>query len=274
MNPDNLNRVAMWGTIALLIVAGITFANRWASGNTDESSLTPTVVLSNAIEPSSTANWNTPQTSVSRPEPSPESTTTQPPEPILLDETLATIDAGPPATTSSSTSSTTEPRTTTTLPATVSTTIPPAPEPTATTSSTTTTLPVLTTTTTVPTTTTTTTAPATTTTTTVPAETDIFLTQFSGRPEGDDDDWSVRLDVTLDGTVDGSYQGQVTVSWAGGSGSVVISTGGNGRGRATVGPFSSDSITFSVTGVEAAGWTYTPGLNQVATTLWVFAPSD
>jgi len=292
MNPEKLNRVAMWGTIALVIAAAVVFGSRWASGNTDATEAAPAVALIEAADPSS-ADGRTPIAQPRPTEAAQETTTTQQLESIVLDATLETVAPSAPDTTVPPPPSTTEPPVATTLPGIGTTTTepplePPTTIPTTTTSTTlpatTTTIPITTTSTTLPattttlpptTTTTSTTVPASTTTTTeAPAVPSLFLTRFNGSALGDSDAWAVRINVTIKGTIAGSYQGQVFVSWGGGSGSTVISTGNNGRGQATVGPFTGTSATFSVTNVQATGWDYVPSLNQASSSLTVSAPDD
>ena len=274
MNPEKLNRAAMWGTISILVVASVVFASRWASGNSDDSETAQGVALVQVSDPSSTSEGKTPITSSRPTELRQETTTTRPLESIVLDARLETVAPSTPDVADPSVPSTTEAavvvgvpgiETTTTLPAvpttTTTTTLPAVP-----TTTTTTTLPaVATTTTTVPVTTTTTTVAS-----AVPG---IFLSKFEGRVQaGGSDEWTVRLDITLDGTVGGAYSGQVFISWAGGAGTSVLSTGSNGKARATVGPFSGPSVTLSVANVLAADWTYVPSLNQTPSSVSVAAP--
>jgi hypothetical protein len=191
----------------------------------------------------------------------------------VLDATLETVAPSTPDVTDPSTPSTTEPAVVVDVPEIETTTTGPPPEPTTTlpaaptTTTTTTTVPVTTTTTT------TTTVPVTTTTTTVAsAVPGIFLKKLEGRAQpGDGDEWTVRIDITLDGTVDGDYSGQVSISWAGG-GTSVLNTARKGKARATVGPFSGSSVTLSVTNVLATDWVYVPSLNQAPSSVAIAAP--
>ena len=278
MNSEKLNRAAMWGTISILVVASVVFASRWASGNSDDSETAQVVPLVQASDPSSTPEGKTP-IAASRPtELRQETTTTRPLVSIVLDATLETVAPGTPEVTDPSVPSTTEPAVIVDVPEIETTTTGPPPETTTTLpaapTTTTTAVPASTTTTTVPaSSTTTTTVAVTTTTTTVSAVPGIFLKKFEGRAQtGDADEWTVRLDITLDGTVDGAYAGQIFISWAGGVGAAVVTTGNNGKARATVGPFSGPSVTLSVTNVLATDWTYVPSLNQAPSSLAIAAP--
>jgi hypothetical protein len=272
MNPENLNRAAMWGTIAILVIASAVFASRWASGNSDVSETAQGIAPVQVSDAFPTPEGNTPTAASRSAEPRPETTTPRPLESIVLDATLETVAPSTPGVTDPSTPSTTEPAAVVDVPGTgTTTTLPAAP-----TTTTTTTVPVsTTTTTTVPvSSTTTTTVPVTTTTTTVAsAVPGIFLKKLEGRAQpGDGDEWTVRIDITLDGTVDGDYSGQVSISWAGGAGSSVLTTAKNGKARATVGPFSGSSVTLSVTNVRATDWVYVPSLNQAPSSLSIAAP--
>lgn len=103
----------------------------------------------------------------------------------------------------------------------------------------------------------------------------LFLERFDGQAQGESGGWIVLVDVDVGATVGGTYRSQVFISWSGGgSGSVVLETGGSGKGSTTVGPFSSGSITLVITNVKAPGWIYMPGLNQSATTLTIVAPDS
>lgn len=287
MKPERINRVAMWGSIVIVIAVTVVLGSRWASGSNDDTGTPPGIALLGVADPSSSDE--TTSTASPRPlERLPETTTTTQLESVVLDATLETVAPAAPGTTSPPASSTTEPLVATSPPEIATTTTEPQLEPPTTisittttttttlslTTTTTTTLPAPSTTTTAPTTTTTTTTVpvSTTTTTEAPAVPGLFLTRFDGRAEGDTDAWSVRIDVTLKGTIDGSYRSQVFVSWGGGSGSAVLSTGSNGRGRATVGPFSGTSVTLSITEVQATGWDYMPSLNQASSSLSIAAP--
>lgn len=272
MNPENLNRAAMWGTIAILVIASAVFASRWASGNSDVSETAQGIAPVQVSDAFPTPEGNTPTAASRSAEPRPETTTPRPLESIVLDATLETVAPSTPGVTDPSTPSTTEPAAVVDVPGTgTTTTLPAAP-----TTTTTTTVPVsTTTTTTVPvSSTTTTTVPVTTTTTTVAsAVPGIFLKKLEGRAQpGDGDEWTVRIDITLDGTVDGDYSGQVSISWAGGAGSSVLTTAKNGKARATVGPFSGSSVTLSVTNVRATDCVYVPSLNQAPSSLSIAAP--
>ena len=276
MNPENLNRAAMWGTITILVIASAVFASRWASGNSDVSETAQDVALVQVSDAFPTPEGNTPTAASQSAEPRPETTTTRPLESIVLDATLETVPPSTPGVTDPSTPSTTKPAAVVEVPGIGTTTTGPPPESTTTT---TTTLPAAptttTTTTTVPvsSTTTTTLTVATTTTTLASAVPGIFLSKFEGRAQpGDANEWTVRIDITLDGTVDGDYSGQVSISWAGGAGSSVLTTARNGKARATVGPFSGPSATLSVTNVLATDWAYVPSLNQAGSSLTIAAP--
>jgi hypothetical protein len=287
MKPERINRVAMWGSILIVIAVTVVLGSRWASGSNDDTGTPPGIALLGVADPSSSDET----TSTASPQPlerSQETTTTTQLESVVLDATLETVAPAAPNTTDPPASSTTEPLVSTSLPEIATTTTEPPLEPPTTipiTTTTTTLPPATTTSTTLPAPSTTTTAPTTTTTTTTlpvsttttteaPAVPGLFLTRFDGRAEGDTDAWSVRIDVTLKGTIDGSYRSQVFVSWGGGSGSAVLSTGSNGRGRATVGPFSGTSVTLSITEVQATGWDYMPSLNQASSSLSVAAPGS
>ncbi|MEA3501751.1 MAG: hypothetical protein U9R47_03185 [Actinomycetota bacterium] len=101
----------------------------------------------------------------------------------------------------------------------------------------------------------------------------LFLERFDGQAQGEPDRWSVQVDVDVGATVGGTYRSQVFISWSGGgSGSVVLETGGSGKASTTVGAFSGGSITLVITNVKAPGWIYMPALNQAATALTIVAP--
>lgn len=280
MTPENLNRLSMWGTIAIVVVASLVFAGRWAFGDTNEPHDGPAISHLAAPKSSSTTG---PPISVAAAE-APElidTTTTEPRPSTVLGEHVERTGVEEPGTTAAPTTAaptTSAPPGTATSTTTV--TAPPEAEPVAVTPPTppdpTTTVPTTTTTEAVITTTTTTSATTTSTTTTVVSDLPgIFLERFDGRPQGDSDEWSVRLEVTLGGTVLGTYRGQVFVSWSGdGSGSVVLDTGGSGKASATVGAFSGGPVTLRVTNVQAAGWIYIPSLNQATTTLTIASPDD
>lgn len=103
----------------------------------------------------------------------------------------------------------------------------------------------------------------------------MFVVGFSGRAQGDDDDWDVLLSVDLGATVGGTWRAQVYVSWAGDdSGITVLETGGSGKASAVVGPFEDGPVAFTITDVRSAGWAYLPELNQAATRVTVPAPGD
>lgn len=287
MTPENLNRLSMWATITVVVVAGLMFAGRWAFGDTNESYDGPPVLHLAAHESSSTTAPPVAVEATEAPE-SMDTTTTEPRPSIVLSEYLRRTGVEEPDTTTAPTTAapTTLPPTGTATPTTtiapppeiepIPVALPTPPDPTTTTTqSTTTTTQSTTTTTLVPTTTTSATTTSTTTTTVVSDLPGIFLERFDGQPQGDSDEWSVRVDVTLGATVAGTYRGQVSVSWSGdGSGSVVLDTGGSGKASATVGPFSGDPVTLRVTNVQAAGWSYMPSLNQAPTTLTIAAPDD
>jgi hypothetical protein len=297
MTPEKLNRLAMWATIGILVVAGLVFAGRWATGSTNDADLRPVAAPLGVPDLSSTTG--APGTVLAEePVESTEGTATTQPQPSVvlgrhIETSVATAPSAtaPPTSTASSTTTGTEPRdtqsttttsppptlpTTTTLPSTTTTTTAPGTSTTTTApgTSTTTTAPGTSTTTTVPGTSTTTTVPGTSTTTTVtPDLPGLFLERFAGQPEGGSDEWSARVDVDVGGTVAATYRGQVFVSWSGdGSGSVVLNTGGSGKASATVGPFTRSPITLTVTDVQAAGWIYVPSLNQTTTSLTIEAP--
>jgi len=275
MNPENLNRAAMWGTISILVIASAVFASRWASGNSDVSEIAQGVALVQVADAFPTPEGKTPTAASQSAEPRPETTTTRPLESIVLDATLETVAPSTPGVTDPSTPSTTRPAVVVDVPEIETTTTGPPPEPTTTLPAAPTTTTTTTTTTTVPvSSTTTTTLPvATTTTTLASAVPGIFLSKFEGRAQpGDANEWTVRIDITLDGTVDGDYSGQVSISWAGGAGSSVLTTARNGKARATVGPFSGPSVTLSVTNVLATDWAYVPSLNQAGSSLAIAAP--
>jgi hypothetical protein len=288
MTPESLNRLAMWGTIGILAIAAVVFAATWAAGSSGGQN--PEMGISQA-GPSDTS-FETGIAPVADPAGSSGGApTTQPPPSLVLDAHIeAAIDSPPtptditgPATTTGTTRPQTQPATTT-LPTAPPTTIPATTTlPTATTTTapaTSTTLPTATSTTLVPTTTTTTTtttlAPATTTTSTVPSDLSaLFVERFDAQSEGDGDDWSINLAVTVSGTSGGSYRAQVYVSWSGGtSGSTVLATGGSGNAAATIGSFNSEAVTVAITNVQASGWMYQPGLNQASTVLKIQAPDD
>jgi hypothetical protein len=277
MTPEKINRYAMWGTIAILAIAAVVFAARWTPGSSDGQN--PEVGI--AQTDLSDTSLGTGIAPVAEPVGSSDGApTTQPPPSVVLDAHIeAAIDASPNPTDVTGPSTTNAPTTTgTTRPQTqpATTTLPPAP---ATTIPTTTTLPIATSTTLAPTTTTmptatTTTAPATTTTSTIPSDLSaLFVVRFDARPEGDEDDWSIDLAVTVSGTSGGSYRAQVYISWSGGtSGSTVLTTGGSGNATATIGTFNSDAVTVTITNVQASNWIYRPGLNQASTSLNIQAP--
>lgn len=281
MDPESVNRFAMWGTIGLLAIAGVVFATTWASGsNSDppgEAALGPETAsipgsFSNAgetLEPLESINAGdlaptTPPSSTSEAETiatASASTTTAPtPSSREVASATGTTSGVAESTTTTAAGSTTLPpaasTTTTTLPTTTSTTRP------------------ATTTTTVPTTTSTTRPPTTTTTSPVASDRPaLFVQRFDAHANGDDDNWQIEVDVGLGGTVAGSYRGQVRLAWTGSdAGSTILNTGGSGKATATIGSFTGDAITVAITGVDAATWAYDPRLNQTATSLTIQPP--
>ena len=285
MTPEQLNRLAMWGTIGILVVAAAVFGVRRAGGDPTADTVAPPIPAISALDPASieavaaTTPATTPTTAGTSEQAAPTTVTLSAMSDLVRSgapESSTTTSAAPSTTggvsTTVPTATTTAPATTTTVP-TTTTTVP----------TTTTTAPA--TTTTVPTTTTT--APATTTTvpttiTTVPATTTtvpapgLFVIGFDGQAEGDDDDdWSVLLSVNLGSTVSGTWRAQVYVSWSGaGSGRTVLETGGSGKASAVVGPFDGDSVVFTIEDIRSSGWVYLPGLNLAATRFSVAAPAD
>jgi hypothetical protein len=284
MTPESLNRLAMWGTIGMLAIGAVVFAASWAAGSGGGQN--PEMGISQA-GPSDTS-FETGIAPVADPAGSSVGApTTQPPPSLVLDAHIeAAIDSPPtptditgPSTTTGTTRPQTQPATTTLPTAPPTTILATTTLPTATTTTapaTTTTLPTATSTTLAPTTTTTTTAAATTTTSTVPSDLSaLFVERFNAQPEGDEDDWSINLAVTVSGTSGGSYRAQVYISWSGGtSGSTVLTTGGSGNAAATIGSFNSEAVTVTITNVQASSWIYDPGLNQASTTLRIQAPDD
>jgi hypothetical protein len=284
MTPESLNRLAMWGTIGMLAIGAVVCAASWAAGSGGGQN--PEMGISQAGL--SDTSFETGIAPVADPAGSNGGApTTQPPPSLVLDAHIeAAIDSPPtptdvtgPSTTTGTTRPQTQPATTTLPTAPPTTILATTTLPTATTTTapaTTTTLPTATSTTLAPTTTTTTTAAATTTTSTVPSDLSaLFVERFNAQPEGDEDDWSINLAVTVSGTSGGSYRAQVYISWSGGtSGSTVLTTGGSGNAAATIGSFNSEAVTVTITNVQASSWIYDPGLNQASTTLRIQAPDD
>ena len=250
MTPEKLNRLAMWGTVGILVGAGAIFGVRLAATDRANSTVVPPVLESSASNSPSNrtviAATPTTSTTVDSEEQSIDTTVTRPGSSVesVAAELIRSGVAQPTTTTS-----------VTTLPTT-----------------TTTTLPTTTTTTTLPTTTTTTTLPTTTTTTTLPTQ-GLFVVGFGGQAQAATDDWGVLLSVDLGATVSGTWRAQVDVSWSGdGNGTTVLETGGSGKASTVVGPFVGSSVVFTITDIRSAGWLYLPELNRAATVLTVLTP--
>ncbi len=278
MDPESVNRFAMWGTIGLLAIAGVVFATTWASGsNTGSNSDPPGEAALGPETASIPGSFSNTGEALEPLEPinARDLAPTTPPSSTSEAETTATASASTTAAptpssreVASATGTTSGVVESTTTTAAGSTTLPPAA------STTTTTLP--TTTSTTRPATTTTTVP--TTTTTSPAASDrpaLFVQRFDARANGDDDNWQIEVDVALGGTVAGSYRGQVRLAWSGSdAGSTILNTGGSGKATATIGSFTGDAITVAITGVDAATWAYDPRLNQTATSLTIQPPGS
>jgi len=276
MTPEKLNRLAMWGTIGILVVAGAVFGVRQAVGDgTNSTAVLPALASSAFDSPSTGPLTGAPPTTSTTAGSAVQSidTTVTPPgssvESVAADLIRSGV-AQSTTTTSLTTSAipvTTSATSVTTVPTTTTTTIP------------TTTIPTTTTTTTIPTTTIPTTTIPTTTipTTTIPTTTiptqGLFVVGFGGQAQGATDDWSVSLGVDLGATVGGTWRAQVYVSWSGdGSGTTVLETGGSGKASTVVGPFTGSSVVFTITDIRSTGWVYLPALNRSATLLTVLAP--
>lgn len=243
MTPEKLNRLAMWGTVGILVGAGAIFGVRLAATDRANSTVVPPVLESSASNSPSNrtviAATPTTSTTVDSEEQSIDTTVTRPGSSVesVAAELIRSGVAQPTTTTS-----------VTTLPTTTTTTL--------------------------PTTTTTTTLPTTTTTTTLPTQ-GLFVVGFGGQAQAATDDWGVLLSVDLGATVSGTWRAQVDVSWSGdGNGTTVLETGGSGKASTVVGPFVGSSVVFTITDIRSAGWVYLPALNRSATRLTVLAPGD
>ena len=271
MASDPINRFARLGVAVLLVLAGVVLGARWAAGNDTESG--EAAAQMGRVEAAGASQLTSVSTTTATlpppPQTSVDSTTTSVPAPRVASPVTVTRVPLTTTTTTPTTTTTTRPPTTTTATPTTTTTTPT----TTTTTPTTTTTTTPTTTTTTPTTTTTSTTTTTTTTTTVPEVRGLFVARFRAAAQGDPTDWDVRLTIDLGATTDGPRSAGVTVTWSGAeTGEAVLTSGGGGRARDTLGPFTGESITFTITDVQGEGWEYLPELNQASTSVTVEAP--